>query len=94
MVLHYADGTTKQFDIIYGQQVYDWWFKGVEDVPLADDTKVAWIGQNPAAAQDGHRIRVFESTFNNPKPDVRVSTIDFVSGLSPSAPFMIALTVE
>jgi hypothetical protein len=94
LVLHYADGTTGKLDIVYGQHVYDWWFKGSSDLPLASGTKVAWVGQNREAARGGYRIRVFKSSFNNPKPDVRIKTIDYVSALTPSGPFLLALTVE
>ncbi len=94
LVLHYADGTAARLDIIYGQQVYDWWFTGSSDLPLAGNTKVAWVGKNPAATSKGCRIRVFKTSFLNPKPAARIETVDFVSALSPSAPFLLALTVE
>jgi hypothetical protein len=94
LVLHYADGTTNQLGIVYGQNVYDWWFKGSADVSLAGNTKVAWVGQNPEATAEGYRIRVFKSSFNNPKPDLRITSIDYVSALTPSGPFLLALTVE
>jgi len=94
LVLHYADGTTNRLDIVYGQNVYDWWFKGSADVSLADNTRVAWVGQNPQAAAEGYRIRIFKSSFDNPRPDVRITTVDYVSGLTSSGPFLVALTVE
>jgi hypothetical protein len=94
LMLHYADGTTGKLDIVYGQQVYDWWFKGTADLPLAGNTKVAWVGQNPVAAAGGYRIRVFKSSFENPKPDLQIKTIDYVSALTTSGPFLLALTVE
>jgi hypothetical protein len=94
LVLHYVDGTTAKLDIIYGQQVYDWWFTGSSDLPLAGNTKVAWVGENPAATSKGYRIRVFKTSFLNPKPATRIETVDFVSVLTPSAPFLLALTVE
>ena len=94
LVLHYADGSTGKCDIIYGQQVYDWWFKGDSNPPLAGNTKIAWIGKNPIATRLGYRIRVFKTSFINPKPDVRIETIDFVSTLTRSAPFLLALTEE
>ncbi len=94
LVLHYADGTTGKLDIVYGRQVYDWWFKGTADVPLAGNTTVAWVGENPEAKHEGYRIRVFKSSFANPKPDKRIDTVDYVSALTPSAPFLLALTVE
>jgi hypothetical protein len=94
LVLHYADGSTGKCDIIYGQQVYDWWFEGDSNPPLAGNTKIAWVGKNPTATSKGCRIRVFQTSFINPKPDVRIETIDFVSALTRSAPFLLALTEE
>lgn len=95
LVLHYVDGTTADLDITYGEQVYDWWFKGDANPPLAGNTNVAWIGENRAATKKGYRIRVFKTLFDNPKPGVRVETIDYVSALAPaSSPFLLALTAE
>ena len=94
LVLHYADGSTGKCDIIYGQQVYDWWFEGDGNPPLAGNTRIAWVGDNPTATSRGCRIRVFKTSFINPKPDMRIQTIDFVSALTPSAPFLLALTEE
>jgi hypothetical protein len=95
LVLHYGDGTTADLDIIYGEQVYDWWFKGDGYPSLAGNTRVAWIGENKSAKRKGYHIRVFKTSFNNPKPDARIETIDYVSALSPaSSPFMLALTAE
>jgi hypothetical protein len=90
LILHYADGTTNKLDIIYGRQVYDWWFQASDaDAPLAGNTKVAWVGENSAS-----KIRVFQTSFANPKPEVKIESVDYVSGLSKCAPFMLALTVE
>jgi serine/threonine protein kinase len=90
LILHYADGTTNNLDIIYGRQVYDWWFQASDaDAFLAGNTKVAWVGENSAS-----KIRVFQTSFANPKPEVKIESVDYVSGLSKCAPFMLALTVE
>ena len=95
LVLHYGDGTTADLDIIDGQQVYGWWFKGDGNPPLAGNTKVAWIGDNPTAKRNGFRIWVFKTSFIKPKPGKRVETIDYVSALTPNgAPFLLALTAE
>ncbi len=95
LVLHYGDGTTADLDIVYGQQVYGWWFNGDSNPPLAGNTKVAWIGENPTSRRHGHRIWVFKTSFINPKPGVRIETIDYVSALTPiGAPFLLALTTE
>jgi hypothetical protein len=95
LVLHYVDGTTADLDIIYGQQVYDWWFSGDGNPPLAGKTKVAWMGENKSAKRKGYRIRLFKTSFINPKPDVRIEAIDYVSAPAPTcSPFLIALTAE
>ena len=97
LVLHYVDGSTADLDIVYGEQVYDWWFKGqgTSQLSLAGNTKVAWMGENKAARRKGYKIRVFETSFPNPKPSVRVETINYVSALAPtSAPFLVAMTAE
>jgi len=95
LVLHYGDGTTADLPIIRGQQVYGWWFKGDGNPPLAGNTKVAWMGENPTAKRNGYRIWVFKTSFINPKPGVRVEAIDYVSALTPNgAPFLLAMTVE
>jgi hypothetical protein len=95
LVLHYGDGTSADLDIIYGEEVYGWWFEGDDNPPLAGNTKVAWIGENPTAKTHGYRIRVFKTSFMNPKPGTRVETIDYDSALTPiGAPFLLALTTE
>ena len=95
LVLHYGDGTTADLNIVRGQQIYGWWFKGDGNPPLAGNTKVAWIGENPTAKRHGFRIWVFKTSFINPKPGMRVETIDYVSALTPiGAPFLLALTTE
>ena len=90
LILHYADGTTNKLDVIYGQQVYNWWFQDSDaDAPLAGNTKVAWVGENPSS-----KVRVFQTSFANPKPGGKIESVDYVSGLSKCAPFLLALTVE
>lgn len=95
LVLHYGDGTTADLNIVYGQQVYDWWFKGDGNPSLAGNTSIAWIGDNPMAKRYRYQIRVFKTSFANPRPDARIQTIDYVSALAPrSAAFLLALTTE
>jgi len=41
------------------------------------------------------RIRIFLGTWQNPKPDKRVASIDYVKvGATVTAPFCIAITAE
>jgi Domain of unknown function (DUF3471) len=92
-VLHYAGGETATLNVVYGMDTRDWWATDAEakDVKSAS---VAWSGSNPAAEAVGGSIRLFKRTYDNPKPDLKIETLDFVSAKADSAPFLVAVTLE
>jgi hypothetical protein len=116
-ILHYVDGSEKEFEIVYGAHVLDWWAI-TDTAPSSDNSVVAWTGSNAlareiirssgqgpnienlarllgmTAADDKDYIRLFKTTWENPNPDIEVESIDFVSRLTASAPFLVAMTVE
>lgn len=92
-VLHYAGGTQAELPIIYGHQVRDWWSSGTEQ-SMAKVARVAWNGSNPATEAQKSSLRIFESVCPNPHPDKLVQSLDFVSAMTDSAPFLIAITLE
>jgi hypothetical protein len=95
LVWHYADGEQTQFDIAYGQDVRHWWYQpGVDDRQSTDRAAIAWTGSNPVAERNGSALRLYLSTWDSPRPDIAVETLDYVSTLTSSAPFLIAITVE
>ena len=47
-----------------------------------------------AARSAGVTQRLYKNTRANPLPDVPIDAIDFVSTMSGSAPFLIAITTE
>jgi hypothetical protein len=96
VLLHYADGDQARFDIRQGIEVLDWWDWPAAPVkrPTGTNTIVAWRGSNPPAEHQGARIRLFDTTFINPSPEKEIQTIDYVSAMVGSAPFMVALTIE
>jgi hypothetical protein len=49
---------------------------------------------NPVANEFGRRLRLYLNTRESPRPGVKITTFDFVSTMSESAPFLIAVTVE
>jgi hypothetical protein len=115
-ILHYADGSEKELEIIFGQNVLDWW--ALSDAALtADNSVVAWTGSNALAREiirssqgpnidkitelfgisktdEKDYIRLFKTTWKNPQPDIEAKSIDFVSKMTASAPFLVAMTVE
>ena len=90
--VHYADGEVGTIPIVYGQHVLDWWF--MEGDPLPDDAEVAWTGDNERTRDLGHSIQLYKYSWDNPRPEARIETLDFVSNEEESAPFLAAVTVE
>ncbi|PQO44987.1 leucine-rich repeat domain-containing protein [Blastopirellula marina] len=95
-VVRYADETEETIPIEYGRDVRDWWTLGESDP--ATRAKVAWSGVNDASKDFRGRkvdIRLFLRTWENPHPNKKIATVDFVSrNETISAPFLVALTAE
>lgn len=90
-VLRFADGQQRKCEIRSGWEVRDWW---VSVAPQGDceNGTVAWRGPDPS--RPGELLQVFKTTYLNPRPEVEVTSIEFVSKLAPAAPFLLAATVE
>ena len=102
LVLHYDDGSERDINMIAGEQVFDWWFPlfktglNPREYKTAPGTERAWTGRNPLLEKvwPGESLLLYKSTFTNPQPDVMISSIDYVSTMTMTAPFLVALTVE
>jgi len=103
LVLHYADGSTREIEIIAGQQVFDCWFPlfttGVDQqyfMMMAPGTERAWTGSNPFIKRiwPDESLILYRSAFENPQPDVVLSSLDYVSTVTGTAPFLAGLTVD
>ena len=93
LVLHYADGSQRELNIIFGEHVRCWWGPPSEKVS-GPDARMVWTGSNPVTRQRGAHLRIYKTTFQNPQPNVKIETIDYASMMANAAPFLIALTVE
>ena len=92
-VVHYEDDTQETIPIVYGEDVRDWW--NTDGSKKLKRGKVAWVGTNAAAKQHNVTLRLFVSKWDNPKPDTKVTTIDYVSEVAGEAgPFCISMTME
>jgi len=92
-VLHYAGGETATLNIVYGVDTRDWWTSSSEPKDAKSAT-IAWTGSNQATDAAGASLRLFKRTYENPKPNLVIETVDLVSTHGDSAPFLIALTTE
>jgi hypothetical protein len=102
LVFHYADGGSHETNIVAGVHVYDWWcplFKtGIPErfSRVAEGTERAWTGYNPRIRrlQPLLSLVLYRTIFKNPRPDVELASLDYVSTETITAPFMVGLTVE
>lgn len=91
-VIHYADGETRSAPIVYGRNITDWWVRpGGKALPEAE---TVWRGSNPATESMGLTTHLLKYTWENPRPEVEISTVDMVSDLIEAGPFLVAMTVE
>jgi WD40 repeat protein/serine/threonine protein kinase len=93
LALHYLDGTREEVPIRYGHHVRDWW-SGGDSAENIRNGSLAWRGKTHITRILGGDSRVFACRFENPRPGVVVEQFDFVSKLTGSGPFLIALTIE
>lgn len=84
--IHFADGTTLEVPLFYGANLLDYCAGPNE---AATGAKAVW------STQEGlYPRRVYKICWSNPKPDMEVTSFDFVSFRSKCYPFLLAVTVE
>ena len=89
-VVHFADGERREIPLVLGRDLVDWHIQ-----PRSRETYVtAWSGQNPKTRGMRKQIRLFKTTWQNPRPTVAVRSVDFVATCSGPCPFLVALTAE
>lgn len=91
--IHYEDKSVETIPIVYGKDVRDWWFR--EGEKSTSRSKVAWKGDNELAKRYDCRLRLYLTTWDNPKPDRKVVSIDYIGrkGETVAAPFCVAMTL-
>ncbi|MCZ7641320.1 MAG: hypothetical protein M5U12_37850 [Verrucomicrobia bacterium] len=93
-VWHYADGTTHEEPIVYGRDLRYWWLPAGEAPQDLERGRIAWVGDTPLAQRAGARVRLYLTSYENPRPTVEVRHLAITSRALPSAPFVVAMTVE
>ena len=56
-IIHYADGSTREWPVIYGEHVRDWWWWTEQEPLEAKQATVAWRGRAPVWNLARHRWR-------------------------------------
>jgi WD40 repeat protein/tRNA A-37 threonylcarbamoyl transferase component Bud32 len=91
-VLHYANGEFAEISIRFGEHVRDQCAVGDTQMDCPN-ARLAW-GANPSVDPDDGRPRLYQAMFLNPKPELEVASIEFVSKVTRCGPFLLAVTVE
>ncbi|MBI4658431.1 MAG: hypothetical protein HY735_06230 [Verrucomicrobia bacterium] len=91
-IVHYQDGQAEEVPIVYGTHVRDWWTQ--PGTPTVTASEVAWKGANAASSGSGVSLQLYKTTWKNPRPDAQIASLDYVSAMSSSAPFLIAVAVD
>lgn len=90
VVLRYADGEQRDFPVIYGEHVRDWWHRDRSSPSEVSDpgSSVAWTGEHERAG-----LRFYRTKFENPRPEVEVAELDLISKKSAVTPAIVSISV-
>lgn len=94
-IMHYADGSIREWPVIYGTHVRDAWWWMHQEPAEATQACVAWNGR----AVGWNRpelggVRLFQATWTNPQPDLEITRLEFRMGETALKPFVVAITAE
>lgn len=90
--LHFADGTTADFELVLGEDIGSWWSNHA--MSQCGRGTLAWEGRNPVAARWGARVRLFHRTWENPSPLRELVGVDLINESGSFVPFVVAISVE
>src|SRR5258705_8489745 len=74
--VNYEDKSAFTIPIVYGRDVRDWFY--VEGEAETERSKIVWKEENEFATSVGAKIRLYLTTWENPKPEKKVVSIDYV----------------
>jgi hypothetical protein len=88
--IHQPNLPATEMPIRFGSDVRDWWVHPKQQPAGKDPATIAWASTNGL----GQPLQLFKTTWENPRPDVKVESLDYASSMSTAAPFLIAITLE
>jgi len=93
LIWHYADGAPERVPIVYGQTTARFWGDLQQRKEESNFPEPVWNHHEAQQTLIKERwLRLYQQTWDNPHPDITVSSLDFVSNSnSPAAPFIVAI---
>lgn len=91
--MHFDDGGEEQHEIIYGDHLRSVW---AQADPLRECARgdLVWTWKNPLRWRNSAYRRLYMATFENPRPEATVTHIEYLTGDTMAAPFLVGMTVE
>jgi hypothetical protein len=83
--LHYTNGETHDLPVVFNDDVHDNLVAKVE----CRNAKTVKI-----AASNAVTVRLFHRTYDNPRPEAEIATLEIISTNTTAAPFVAAITLE
>jgi hypothetical protein len=92
--IQYADESVQKIPIVYGQDLQNCY--SPENYKDPTQARVVWKGENKDTKPWNGRVRLYLMSWENPKPDLMISRIDFLSRKKEisASPLCVAITVE
>jgi hypothetical protein len=87
-LVHFADGQQQEIPLFNGTEIGAWF-----DAKHTD-AEVAWEELDRHVATQDQNVRLYKFTWQNPRPQVEVLSLDVISAVTNAAPFVVAITVE
>jgi hypothetical protein len=99
LVLHYADGSQAELTFIGGTHALRCVDAAIPqrfELLETPQSELAWIGSNPYLKKNNPTamLHLYRTTFDNPQPEVAITTIDYVSNMGNPGPFLAGLTID
>ena len=99
-ILRYSDGSEHRIPVETGTHLRDWQYSEKNPLHLTENKRLnaIWTGANTgprwASNAQPRRLRVFQTSWENPHPEKTVETLDLVSTAEHPSVFVIAITVD
>jgi hypothetical protein len=92
LVFHFANGETRTFDLLFGVHGRDWTSSAlnVQQAVVDPNTTLAWISARPG----GMSVRFYHTTFEDPLPNISITSVDFISTLRVANMLLFGLTID
>ena len=89
----YADGHVERVALVYGRTTGKFWVEGHDAAGDGMPARPVWTHRESASDVGVDRtLRLFRQAWTNPRPEIVVETLDFVSAReSPASPFLVSL---